>query len=145
MTGIRTPNGIHSPRSTVLHRNLGLEISPNTQDVIFVSKLNILFVCGRNQWRSPTAEHLYRNDQRFRVRSAGIAQKSRKTVSQNDIEWASLILVMEQKHATAIRSRFRDFELPTIKILEIPDEYHFMEPELIELIQEGTEALLHDF
>ena len=34
-------------------------------------KPHVLFVCGRNQWRSPTAARIYANDQRIEVRSAG--------------------------------------------------------------------------
>jgi predicted protein tyrosine phosphatase len=102
-------------------------------------KPHILFVCGRNQWRSPTAERLYRNDARVAVRSAGVSQKSPHPISSADIAWADLILVMEEKYAAAIRERFRRSRLPPIKSLDIPDEYQFMDEELIELIRSGVE------
>jgi predicted protein tyrosine phosphatase len=62
-------------------------------------KHHVLFVCGRNQWRSPTAERLYRADPRVEVRSAGVSPKSRHQISRSDIEWADLILVMEGNYS----------------------------------------------
>jgi predicted protein tyrosine phosphatase len=35
--------------------------------------------------------------------------------------------------------KFRDLDLPRIKSLDVPDEYEFMEPELIDLIRTGVE------
>lgn len=103
------------------------------------TKPNILFVCGRNQWRSPTAERIYRTDARIAVRSAGISEKSPHRISAADIAWADLILVMEAEYASAIRTQFRRAALPPIKSLDIPDEYGLMDAELIELIRVGVE------
>lgn len=103
-------------------------------------KPHILFVCGRNQWRSPTAERIYRNDARIAVRSAGVSEKSPHRISAADIAWADLILVMEEEYASAIRTQFRHAALPPIQSLDIPDEYGFMDAELIELIHDGVEA-----
>ena len=100
---------------------------------------HVLFVCGRNQWRSPTAARVYANDQRIEVRSAGVSPKSRHSLTRQDIEWADLILVMEQEHKVRIRETFRDLVLPAVESLDIPDDYGFMDGELIRLIQEGTE------
>ena len=100
---------------------------------------HILFVCGRNQWRSPTAERIYRNDSRISVRSAGISEQSPHRISAADIAWADLILVMDEAYASAIRTQFRRAALPLIKSLDIPDEYGFMDAELIELIRSGVE------
>jgi predicted protein tyrosine phosphatase len=102
-------------------------------------KPHILFVCGRNQWRSPTAARIYANDQRIKVRSAGVSPGSMHQVTNQDIEWADLILVMEQKHKARLQGTFRDLKLPVIESLEIPDEYQFMDEELVGLIREGTE------
>jgi protein-tyrosine-phosphatase len=35
---------------------------------------NLLFICSRNQWRSPTAEAIWRRRPGFNVRSAGTIQ-----------------------------------------------------------------------
>jgi protein-tyrosine phosphatase len=103
-------------------------------------KPRILFVCGRNQWRSPTAQHIYRDDPRVDVRSAGVSEKSSHRISNADLDWADLILTMESEHASRIRKLFGNRMLPEIKSLEIPDEYQYMDEDLIELIRSGTEV-----
>jgi predicted protein tyrosine phosphatase len=96
----------------------------------------VLFVCGRNQWRSPTAEAVYRNDPRVQVRSAGVSEQSRRRLSARDLDWADLILVMERRHQARIRERFPDHPaLGRIHSLDIPDEYEFMEPQLVGLLK----------
>ena len=104
-----------------------------------MSKPKILFVCSRNKWRSPTAQNIYENDSRIEVRSAGLSEKSPHIISDSDILWANLILVMESKHKTRIQDLFRDIELPPIKSLDVPDEYKYMDEELIKLIEIGVE------
>lgn len=102
----------------------------------------ILFVCGKNRWRSPTAERIYRNDSRLQVRSAGVSSGAQRQVSQKDIEWCELILVMEQKYKENIVKKFKSLKLPPIHSLYIPDNYQFMDEELIELIRSGTEPFI---
>jgi predicted protein tyrosine phosphatase len=63
-------------------------------------------------------------------------------VSIQDIAWADLILVMEQEHKHRLRNMFRDMAIPPIESLDIPDEYRFMDGELVGLIQAGTELYL---
>lgn len=106
-------------------------------------KPRFLFVCGRNQWRSPTAERIYRNDPRVEVRSAGVASSAKRRVSEKDLAWADLVLVMERKHAASIRKNFQNLpNLPPIYSLEIPDEYRFMDDELVRLLRERVEDKL---
>jgi len=108
-------------------------------------KPHILFVCGRHRWRSPTAEAIYRKDPRVKIRSAGVSDKSRHRVSDNDLDWADLVLVMERKYKSRILETFRDHpNLPRIVSLDIPDEYERMNEQLIALIQEGTEFYLRE-
>jgi predicted protein tyrosine phosphatase len=105
-----------------------------------MNKPHILFVCGRNQWRGPTAEKIYRDDPRIHVRSAGVSVRSSRQVSADDLSWADLIIVMEQRYKSRILGTFRDHpKRPPIVSLEIPDEYQFMDEELIGLIREGVE------
>ena len=107
------------------------------------SRPHILFVCGRNQWRSPTAAQVYANDQRIEVRSAGVSPQSPRRVSERDLLWADLVLVMERKHRSRIQDRFRHLpDPPPIESLEIPDVYGYMDEELVDLIVETTEPHL---
>ena len=101
-------------------------------------KPHLLFVCGRNQWRSPTAERLYRHDERVEVRSTGTSAVSRHRVSAADIQWADLILVMETKYRTWIVTNFRTIKLPPIENLDVPDEYGYLDEELVDLLQRSV-------
>jgi len=106
------------------------------------NKKHILFVCAMNQWRSPTAVAIYAKDQRLEVKSAGISKNARKRINHDDIKWADLILVMEEKHKKRIKEQFNDIELPRIESLDIPDIYGNMDEELQDLIRQGTENYL---
>lgn len=121
--------------------------SPNRKESVRESpQLNVLFVCSRNQWRSPTAEHLYRNDGRVRVRSVGVSKSARRLVTIRDIEWADLVMVMETKHFQQLRKRFGEaIGRDCCHILDIPDEYEYLDSELIALIQQSVEPILNKF
>jgi predicted protein tyrosine phosphatase len=94
--------------------------------------LNILFVCSRNQWRSPTAEALYKNYPGVMAKSAGTEPSARIKLTSKLISWADVIFVMEKKHKQRIYERFGpDVDQEKIVVLDIPDEYSFMDPELV--------------
>lgn len=113
------------------------------KDTKFGRKQNLLFICSKNQWRSPTAEIIWRRHPEFNVRSAGTSKKARKTVSSNDISWADHIFVMEDKHRRRLKADFnRLLEYKSIHVLDIPDEYQFMDPELIDELESRVNALL---
>jgi protein-tyrosine phosphatase len=95
---------------------------------------NILIVCGRNKKRSRTAEYIFKNDDRFKVRSAGLSPKSERKISENDLNWADLVFVMETDQRAKIWEVYRHLELPAIEVLGIPDEYEFLDKELIEIL-----------
>ncbi|WAJ38476.1 phosphotyrosine protein phosphatase [Pseudomonas sp. GOM7] len=97
---------------------------------------NVLFICSRNQWRSPTAETVWRKHPGISVRSAGTSPNARKTVGSADIRWADVIIVMEQKHKDRLVAEFtRLLDHKPIHVLEIPDEYKYMDPELVEILE----------
>ena len=98
--------------------------------------MNILFVCSRNQWRSPTAEMIYKNHSGLNVRSAGTEPSARIRLSAKIIIWADIIFVMEKKHKQRMQENFpSETDEKQIVILNIPDEYKFMDQELIEEIK----------
>ena len=108
-----------------------------------MARLKVLFVCSRNQWRSPTAERVFAKDPRLAVRSAGTSARARRSVRIEDLRWADVVLVMEHKHAQRIRASFAraSSQLP-MHVLDIPDEYRPMDPALVELLQVAVPALL---
>jgi len=104
---------------------------------------NVLFICSRNQWRSPTAEKVWRKHPDISVRSAGTSPNARKTVSPADIRWADVIVVMEQKHKNRLVAEFtRLLDHKPIHVLEIPDEYKYMDQELVEILKESVSGCL---
>lgn len=104
--------------------------------------VNVLFICSRNQWRSPTAEQLWRSRPGYQVRSAGTSPKAKRTVSEADVRWADRIFVMEKKHKNRMTARFsRMLDFKMVHVLDVPDEYRYMQAELIDEL-EGKLALL---
>lgn len=107
------------------------------------SQTNLLFICSRNKWRSPTAEEIWRKNPDFNVKSAGTSPKAIRTVSSADIRWASQVFVMEKKHKNRLVAEFtRMLDHKPIHILDIPDEYKYMDQELVAELEEKVNAIL---
>lgn len=105
-------------------------------------KPKFLVICGQNKRRSRTAEDIYRNDQRLDIRSAGLSPAGRRMVSERDLFWADTILVMENEHKRKLQSLFPSFNCGPVQVLHIPDEYDYMDAELVELLRENIECVL---
>jgi protein-tyrosine phosphatase len=88
-----------------------------------------------NKKRSATAEQIYRNDARLEVRSAGVRQQANRRVSEADLLWADVVFVMENEHKKWIGERYKHLDLPSIDVLHIPDEFEFMDAELVEMLR----------
>ncbi|WP_316770894.1 protein tyrosine phosphatase [Pedobacter frigiditerrae] len=94
--------------------------------------MNILFVCSRNKWRSATAETIYQNHPTHQVRSAGTAASARIKINAKMINWADLIFVMEKRHKQILNENFStELEEKEMIVLDIPDDYQYMDEELI--------------
>jgi predicted protein tyrosine phosphatase len=106
------------------------------------NKPNILVVCGRNKKRSRTAEHIFKHDDRFNIRSAGVSPKSERKLSENDLNWADLVLVMETEQRTKIWEQYQHLSLPKIEVLHIADDYEFMDAELVEVLTDKMNDIL---
>jgi predicted protein tyrosine phosphatase len=96
----------------------------------------LLFVCSRNRWRSPTAEKVFHGWNHCQARSAGTETGARIKVTAGHLGWADVVFVMEKKHLRRLRENFPEAltDKPVI-CLNIPDDYQFMQPELITLLQ----------
>ena len=105
--------------------------------------VNLLFICSRNQWRSPTAEDIWRKQPGYNARSAGTSPKARKTIGPADIRWADVIFVMEKKHKNRLIAEFtRMLDYKPVHILDIPDEYQYMDPELVDELLSRVRSFL---
>lgn len=107
------------------------------------ARTNVLFICSRNQWRSPTAEQIWRRHPALSVRSGGTSPNARHPVSESDLSWAHVIFVMEEKHKSRLLGEYRWLlESKPIHVLDIPDEYKYMDPELVALLTQSVGAIL---
>lgn len=106
----------------------------NNNTIKTTERPNLLVVCGRNKKRSRTAEYIFKNDNRFNIRSAGLSPKSDRKISENDLNWADLVFVMESNQRAKIMKLYKHLKLPTIEVLHIPDDFEFMNKELIEML-----------
>ncbi len=86
--------------------------------------------------RSITAQEIYKNDSRFEVKSAGTDSGAATVLTKDLLEWADSVLVMEKHHRNTIRKLFPEiYKSKKIVCLYIPDEYDYMQPELIQVIK----------
>lgn len=96
----------------------------------------LLFLCSRNRWRSPTAEALFRDHPLCAARSAGTETGARVRLTAGHIRWADEIFCMEAKHAARVRERFAvELGDKPLHTLRIPDDYTFMDPALVALLR----------
>jgi predicted protein tyrosine phosphatase len=96
----------------------------------------VLFICSQNQLRSPTAEQVFSPWPGLEVASAGLNAGANNPVTPDLVEWAEMIFVMEKSHRNKLLKKFRStIKDQRIICLNIPDEYQYMDPRLIELLK----------
>jgi len=95
-----------------------------------------LFICSQNRLRSPTAEQVFADRTDIEVSSAGTNHDAETVLTGELVRWADVIVVMEKTHRAKLRKRFRDaLNGKRVICLDIPDEYGFMEPALVDLLE----------
>ena len=101
-----------------------------------MDKQKLLFVCSQNKRRSLTAEKMFDNNPDFAVKSAGTENNSRVKITAGLIGWADRIFVMERRHRDRLKQKFSEELIDKQVItLNIPDDYEFMQTELIEILE----------
>lgn len=101
--------------------------------------MNLLFICSRNQWRSPTAEAIFKNHESHQAKSAGTEPSARIRLTEKLLQWADLVFVMEKKHRQRIQQKFPQLvNEKEIIVLDIPDNYQFMDEELVLSLKTGV-------
>ena len=96
----------------------------------------LLFVCSENRLRSPTAETVFSGYEGVEAIGAGTNSDAETTVSGDLIEWADIVLVMEKSHRNKISKKYKELlKNKRLIVLEIPDNYECMQPELIQLLK----------
>ena len=90
-----------------------------------------------------SAEKVWNSIPNFKAKSAGTSPNARKVVSLADIRWADFIFVMETKHKNRLVAKFtRLLEHKQIYVLDIPDNYKYMDLELVKELEEKVSDFL---
>ncbi|RWM77739.1 MAG: protein tyrosine phosphatase [Mesorhizobium sp.] len=96
----------------------------------------VLFVCSQNRLRSPTAEQVFSRRNDVEVASAGTNHDADTPLTHDLVSWADIIFVMEKAHRAKLQQKFKA-SLKTARVicLDIPDDYEFMDPGLVRLLE----------
>lgn len=101
----------------------------------------LLFICSQNRLRSLTAEKIFGGHPGYEVRSAGTQPEARIVVTEGHIGWADVIFVMEKSHLNKLRQKYPEaLAEKRVITLHIPDEYTFMQPELVDELKAKVSA-----
>lgn len=94
-----------------------------------------MFVCSQNKLRSPTAEQIFSKRTDIEVSSAGTNNDAENPIDAEQIARADVIVVMEKQHRSKLQKRFlSSLKSKRIVVLDIPDDYGFMDAALIKLL-----------
>lgn len=106
----------------------------------------LLFVCSQNRLRSPTAEAVFSEYEGLEVDSAGVDREAEVPLYGEAIQWADIIFVMEKSHRSKLSKKLQPWlKGKRVICLDIPDEYEYMEPALVELLKKKVLPLLGTF
>ena len=100
--------------------------------------MNILFLCTANSERSPTAERLLKDSEKYTAASAGVHPAAYRVVTQELVNWADKIFVMSERgdsHITFLR-QLADISRKEVHDLDIPDIFPRGDPELENILYE---------
>jgi predicted protein tyrosine phosphatase len=99
--------------------------------------LRVLFICRQNRRRSATAERIFAKDPSLDVRSAGTDRDALVSVNDRMLAWADTIFTMDDGQRRALERQFPGHEaLGRLICLEIPDDFIFLDPELVHLLED---------
>ncbi|PZO44116.1 MAG: phosphotyrosine protein phosphatase [Pseudanabaena frigida] len=108
--------------------------------------MKLLFICSRNKLRSPTAEAVFREYSGLDVDSAGLDRDAEIPLNSEAIMWADIIFVMEKTHRSKLSKNFQPWlKQKRVICLDIPDQYEYMQPELVELLKKKVLPLIGTF
>lgn len=66
-------------------------------------------------------------------------------ISRELVEWADIIFVMEKVHRRRLTQRFQpSLRDKRIICLDIPDNYSYMQPELVELLERKVSGIIEN-
>lgn len=96
---------------------------------------NILFICGKARKRSPTAAAIAAERLGQPTDFAGLSADADERLSPEHLAWADTVAVMEKAQVSRLKRQMAaHLKGKRLVCLDIPDEYEFMQPELIDLV-----------
>lgn len=103
----------------------------------------LLFICSRNKLRSPTAEAVFCEVPGIEADSAGLSPDAEVHLSEEQIEWADVVFVMESVHRARLNRDFgHALKSKRVVVLGIPDDYEFMDPDLVKKLKRACAPYL---
>jgi predicted protein tyrosine phosphatase len=97
----------------------------------------VLFICRLNRHRSATAERIFCKRTDLDVRSAGTEEDALVRVNKRMLDWADVIFAMDPLQMEALRRMFpANPALERVICLEIDDVYSFLEPRLVQILEQ---------
>jgi predicted protein tyrosine phosphatase len=105
--------------------------------------MKFLFICGKNKLRSPTADVHFSLYAGVQTDSAGVSNDAEQILTSEQIEWSDIIFFMERKYLKRVSGKFAK-QLASKKVicLGIPDIYHYMQDELVHLLEQKIEPYI---
>ncbi len=104
---------------------------------------NLLFICSQNKLRSPTAEAVFAGRPGIEVDSAGLNNDAVVPLTPEQLAWADIIFVMENVHRAKLNRKYkRHLDGQRVIVLGIPDNYAYMDPALIALLEKKVPPFL---
>jgi predicted protein tyrosine phosphatase len=105
--------------------------------------LRALFICTHNRLRSPTAEQVFASWPGIETDSAGVGADADVPLAPEQLDWAEIVFVMEKVHRSRLSAKFRrHLNGKRIVCLDIPDDYDYMQPELVRLLEKKVTPFL---
>ncbi|MDF2372511.1 MAG: phosphotyrosine protein phosphatase [Rhizobiaceae bacterium] len=104
---------------------------------------NILFICGKARKRSPTAADVASRLFAVETDYAGLSNDADERLNLEHIKWADTIAVMEKRQLSRLKRQYGALiNGKRLVCLDVPDQYEFMQPELVALLDEKLRRTL---
>lgn len=106
------------------------------------STKKVLCVCSAGLLRSATLQNFLIREYGYNVRNCGTQDYALIPISEALCRWADEIVFVDNYNYLQVVRDIEKFNIPetNIKVLNIPDNYNFNEPELIDIIKQQYNA-----
>lgn len=99
------------------------------------SPCSVFSLFARSVLGSPTAEHVFADWDNVETDAAGISVSAQVVLSPEQLDWATIIFVMEKSHRNKLSKKYKKYlNGKRVICLNIPDDYDYMDPVLVRLL-----------